>query len=98
MPKKKKIVKPWCVYRHGTPTGVGKIVEINGKTSVSILYSEGQHYSPDCWDIRSIQRFATITAAIKKFSKYSGCTLEELKSVMMLYFPSKAKEIAKIRE
>lgn len=96
MKGKKKIKKPWCIYRHGTPTGIGMVLE-ESKTSALVLYCEGQHYSPEVWDKKYLWRFATITAAIKKFKGWGGCGIEELKEMISSHFPSEAKEIAKIK-
>jgi len=62
-----KMEKEWCTYSwqwKTLPEAVGKIVkEYNG--GVEILYSEGQQYSAQCWDINYIQRFDTLEEAFE---------------------------------
>lgn len=101
MPKKKKIRNPWCLYCHGTPSGVGKVVE-ESKNSAEVVYFENcrdrkQPYSSGHWDKKSLRRFATITAAIKEYGKWSDCSLDELKEIMSGKFPSQRKVILKIK-
>ena len=58
--------KEWCTYSwqgKTLPEAVGKIVR-NGET-VDILYSEGQLYPAECWNIDYVQRFDTLEAAHK---------------------------------
>ena len=98
MSKKKKIRNVWCLYCHGTPTGVGKIVE-ESESSAEVIKYEGQ--SPEAWDKKSLKRFATIAAAIKKFREWREgyqLTLDKLKEVMVDRFPSQRKAILKIQE
>lgn len=63
--------KEWCTYSFQgktLPENVGKIVGDYGK-SVDILYSEGQMYPAELWDIRFIMRFNTLEEAIEYFLK-----------------------------
>jgi hypothetical protein len=66
-----KIVKPWCTYSFeevDLPYAVAKIVQEFG-SSVDLLYSEHQLYSPQPWDIRYIKRFDTLEEAIEYWWK-----------------------------
>jgi hypothetical protein len=99
MSKKKEIKKPWCVYllySHSNPMGVGKIEE-EGKTFVSLRLSEGQRFSLIDWDKKKVWRFATITAAIKKFNKHDRYPIVLFKNYMLKAFPSKSKAIKRIK-
>ena len=64
--------KEWCTYSwqcKTLPEGVGKITaEYN--SAVDIRYSEGQYYSPECWDINYVQRFDTLEEAMEYFLKH----------------------------
>jgi hypothetical protein len=104
--KEKKIEKPWCTYGLGFSLyGYGKIVS-ESEHSVDILYSEGQHYSPECWDKKEcyVKRYDTLEEAAEKYFYYHnhGTDLrmdhpygkEEMKSQIRYKFPSyfKGKE------
>ena len=96
--KKKKIEKPWCMYCHGTPTGIGKIVE-ESESSAEVIKYEGQ--SSEVWDKKSLRRFTTVTGAIKEFRRWREgyqFSMDELKRVMVNRFPSQRKAILKIKE
>lgn len=85
-----KIQKPWCIYLHGTPTGVGKVVE-ESKSIAWVAYYE--RHSGEPWDKKYLWRFATIAEAILKFNEYGARSPAELKIILLRKFPSEQKEI-----
>jgi len=62
-----EIENPWCVY--GWFLGLwnfGKIEE-DRKHSVNIRYSEGQLYSPECWNSKWVKRFPSLIEAVEHY-------------------------------
>lgn len=61
--------KEWCTYSwigKILPESVGKIIRVSGSGDiVDILYSEGQMYAAEPWDINYIQRFDTLEEAFE---------------------------------
>lgn len=88
----------WCIYKGEMcfPFGIGKIVKEESKTSANVAYTEGQMYPPELWDKKFLERFRSITAAIKKFAELTKVPLYKIKESTAENFPSRKKEILKI--
>lgn len=96
MEGKAEIEKPWCVYSFGIGlSGFGKIIEDN-KSSVNIMYSEGQMYPPACWDSAYVTRFGSLDEAVEYYIKNRldvdvrdrQLTSDEVREQSRRYFPS----------
>jgi hypothetical protein len=76
---KNKIEKPWVVYKgeNYMPIDVGLISKEEQNGSLYILYTEGQFYSPECWNPEYVSRFENSVEAVKYFIKIRGGNLEK---------------------
>ncbi|MFA5366400.1 MAG: hypothetical protein WC333_00555 [Dehalococcoidia bacterium] len=58
----------WCTYSfwgRKIPQNLGRVIELNkSKTTGYILYSEGQLYPAECWDMSYVAMFDKIEDAI----------------------------------
>jgi hypothetical protein len=66
----------WCTYSfwgRKIPQHLGKVIELNdSKTTGYILYSEGQLYAPECWDMSYVMMFDKIEDAIFYLATQGG--------------------------
>lgn len=79
--------KIWCVYRILWPIGIGKIVR-SDRYGCDILYSEGQHYPAELWDLKYVKRFDTVEEAISEYGKRSSDPIEKIREDVYDNFPS----------
>ena len=91
-----EIESPWCTYGWFMgPWDFGKVTH-EDRTSVRILYSEGQHYSPECWESKWVKRFPTLIEAVEDYIKNRsepdirerGFTDNEIRGLAREKFPS----------
>lgn len=63
----------WCTYGSwgkNSPSSIGKLLEQHGNSG-TILYSEGQLYPPELWDMAYVEVFDTVEEAIIFFIEHN---------------------------
>lgn len=88
--------KQWCVYGQMFAWGIGKIVK-ESTNSLYIQYTEGQFYSPECWDPNYVKRFDTLEEAMDEYLKYKSIPIFKLKEIVREQFPSYYKRRTNVR-
>ena len=91
-------MKKWCCYRSWMSwMDFGKIVKpLPSGGSCFVLYSEGQHYPPECWDMNYVKEFDTLEEAVEFYIKNrpavdircSDFTDDEIRIMAKRKFPS----------
>jgi hypothetical protein len=93
--KDKQIEKPWAVYFHFRPTGIGKIVQDN-RSYLDLQYSERQDLSLVSWNSKSVERFKTPLEAIDYFvGKNKDYNKEGVIESFLKHFPSEKDNLEK---
>lgn len=82
------IDNPWVIKCYfDTTTGMGKIVKEH-KGAANVLYSEGQLYTPETWDVKYLKRFASFKDMVKEWAKINSITFDQAYEEALRSFPS----------
>ena len=99
-----KIEKHWVIFpNNDLAYNFGQIVKERQGGVVDIIYSEGQKYSPECWDPDYVERFSSPQEAIDTFLEKGYISLflrdpnrsptkKDITEYFLKMFPSQAEK------
>lgn len=94
-----QLEKPWAVYGVGLgATGIGVMAEKPSNSSGYIIYSEGQVYPSELWNMHYVHTFAKLNEAVDYFLK-NQCPIwedpyskEDITRHLHIHFPQAMKQ------
>jgi len=82
----------WCAFGAICPDDIGRLL-IHSKQTGEILYSEGQMYRPEFWDMNYVKIFETLEEVILFLIDDMNQVFSEIKEDAERKFPSYKKDV-----